>query len=124
MKKAATVARILMGLLLLFASATYLFHLITPPETTGAMKIFNDGMKASIYLMPLVKTVELLCAIAFLSGRFVPLASVLIMPNIVNIFFVHLFLGPEGLPVAIFLIAANLFVAYDYREVYKPLLKM
>ena len=124
MKKAATVARILMGLLLLFASATYLFHLITPPEPTGAMKIFSDGMKASVYLMPLVKTVELLCAIAFLSGRFVPLASVLIMPNIVNIFFVHLFLGPEGLPVAIFLIAANLFVAYDYREVYKPLLKM
>ena len=124
MKKAATVVRILMGLLFLFASVTYLFHLITPPEPTGAMKIFNDGVKASVYLMPLVKIVELLCAIAFLSGRFVPLASVLIMPNIVNIFFVHLFLGPEGLPLAIFLIAANLFVAYSNREVYKPLLKM
>jgi putative oxidoreductase len=124
MKKTAVVVRILMGLLLLFASATYLFHLITPPEPTGAMKIFNDGVKASVYLMPLVKIVELLCAIAFLSGRFVPLASVLIMPNIVNIFFVHLYLGPEGLPIAIFLIAANLFLAYTNREVYKPLFKM
>ena len=124
MKKAATVVRILMGLLFLFASTTYLFHLITPPEPTGGMKIFSDGMKASVYLMPLVKIVELACSIAFLSGRFVPLASVVIMPNIVNIFMVHLFLGPEGLPLAIFLIAANLFVAYNYREAYKPLLKM
>jgi uncharacterized membrane protein YphA (DoxX/SURF4 family) len=124
MKKATIVVRVLMGLLFLFASTTYLFNLITPPEPTGAMKIFNDGVKASVYLMPLVKIVELLCAIAFLSGRFVPLASVLIMPNIVNIFFVHLFLGPEGLPVAIFLVAANLFVAYNYREIYKPLFKM
>jgi uncharacterized membrane protein YphA (DoxX/SURF4 family) len=124
MKKALIIVRTLMGLLFLFASTTYLFHLITPPEPTGAMKIFSDGIKASVYLMPLVKIVELICGMAFLTGRFVPLASVIIMPNIVNIFFVHLFLGPEGLPLAVFLIAANLFVAYNYREIYKPLFKM
>lgn len=124
MKKAVIIVRTLMGLLFLFASITYLFHLITPPEPTGAMKIFSDGVKASVYLMPLVKIVELICGMAFLTGRFVPLASVVIMPSIVNIFFVHLFLGPEGLPLAVFLIAANLFVAYNYREIYKPLFKM
>lgn len=124
MKKAVIIVRTLMGLLFLFASTTYFFHLITPPEPTGAMKIFNDGIRASVYLMPLVKIVELICGMAFLTGRFVPLASVLIMPNIVNIFMVHLFLGPEGLPLAVFLIAANLFLAYTNREVYKPLFKM
>lgn len=41
-----------MGLLFLFASITYLFKLITPPELTGAMKTFNAGIKASGYLMP------------------------------------------------------------------------
>ncbi|HVN49713.1 MAG TPA: DoxX family protein [Bacteroidota bacterium] len=123
MKAAYTIARILLGLLFLFASVTYLFHLITPPEPTGAMKVFNDGLKASVYLMPLVKIVELICALLFLSGRFVPLAAVLIMPNIVNIFFVHYFLGPEGVPLAIFLILANLFIAYYHRERYKPLFK-
>ena len=124
MKIAYTIVRILLGLIFLMASVTYLFHLITPPEPTGAMIVFNDGLKASVYLMPLVKTVELVCAVLFLWGRFVPLAAVFIMPNIVNIFFVHLFLGPEELPIAIFLVLANLFIAYYHRERYKPLFKM
>jgi putative oxidoreductase len=124
MKIAAMIVRILMGLLFLFSSITFLFKLIVPPEPAGAMKIFSDGLAASVYLMPAVKIIELLCGIAFLSGKFVPLASVLISPIIVNIFFVHLFLGPERLPVAIFLVLANSFLAYYNRQSYKPLLKM
>jgi putative oxidoreductase len=124
MKIALIIVRTLLGLLFLFSSTTYLFKLITPPESTGAMKIFSDGLAASIYLMPLVKIIELTCSIAFLSGKFVPLASVLITPLIVNVFFIHAFLGPEGLPVAIFLVLANSFIAYNYRERYKPLLTM
>jgi putative oxidoreductase len=124
MKITLVIVRSLMGLLFLFSSITFLFKLITPPEPTGAMKIFSDGLAASIYLMPTVKIIELICGVAFLSGRFIPLAAVLISPIIVNIFFVHVFLAPEGLPVAIFLVLANSFVAYNHRENYKTLLKM
>lgn len=124
MKIALIIIRTLMGLLFLFASITYLFKLITPPEPTGAMKVFSAGLEASIYLMPTVKVIELICGFAFLFGRFVPLATVLISPIIVNIFLVHLFLDRTGLPFAIFLVFANLFVAYNYRESYKPLLKI
>jgi uncharacterized membrane protein YphA (DoxX/SURF4 family) len=124
MKTAVIIVRSLMGLIFLFSSITFLFKLIIPPEPTGTMKIFNTGLQASVYLMPTVKIIELTCGIAFLSGRFVPLAAVLISPIIVNIFFVHAFLGPEGLPLAIFLVLANSLVAYYHRESYKPLLKM
>jgi putative oxidoreductase len=124
MKIALIIVRSLMGLLFLFSSITFLFKLITPPEPTGAMKIFSDGLAASVYLMPTVKIIELICGLAFLSGRFVPLAAVLIFPIIVNIFFVHAFLGPQGLPLAIFLVLANSFVIYNHRESYKPLLKI
>lgn len=124
MKIALIIVRSLMGLLFLFSSITFLFKLITPPEPTGAMKIFSDGLAASVYLMPAVKIIELICGLAFLSGRFVPLAAVLIFPIIVNIFFVHAFLGPQGLPLAIFLVLANSFVIYNHRESYKPLLKI
>ena len=124
MKWAVIVVRSLMGLLFLFASITFLFKLITPPPLTGPMKTFNDGLQASVYLMPTVKVVELACGLAFLSGRFVPLATVLISPIIINILLVHAFLGPEGLPVAIFLVLANAFLAYHHRESYKPLFKM
>lgn len=113
--------RLLMGALFLFASVTYLFKLITPPEQVGAMKVFNDGLQASVYLMPTVKVLELLCALAFLSGRFVPLACVLIAPIIVNILLVHAFLAPQGLPIAGFLVIANGVIAYHHRSSFKPL---
>jgi putative oxidoreductase len=120
---AVIIVRTLMGLLFLFASITFLFKLITPPPLTGAMKVFNDGLEAARYLMPMAKVIELICGLAFVTGRFVPLATVLIAPIIVNILFVHVFLAPEGIPVAVFLVLANIFLAYHHREAYKPLLK-
>jgi len=124
MKWAVIAVRSLMGLLFLFASITYLFKLFTPPPPTGAMKTFSEGLAASVYLMPTAKVVELLCGLAFLSGRFIPLATVLAAPLIVNFVGVHLFLAPEGLPVAILLALGNAFLAWHHRESYKPLFRM
>jgi putative oxidoreductase len=122
MKIAGIVIRVLMGLLFLFASVTYLFKMFTPPPVTGDMKVFNDGLVASGYIMNVVKVIELLCAIAFLSGRFVALATVVIFPIMINILLVHVFLAPEGLPVAIPLFLFNLFLAWHYRKNYEGLL--
>jgi putative oxidoreductase len=124
MRIAVIIVRSLMGLLFLFASVTYLFKLTTPPEAAGAMKIFMTGLQASVYLMPTVMIIELVCGLAFLSGRFVPLATVLISPVIVNILLIHAFLAPEGLPIAVFVVLANAFVAFYHRESFKPLLKI
>jgi putative oxidoreductase len=121
MKTAVMVVRILMGLMFLFSSVVVIFNLIPQPEVHGALKTFNDGIKASIYLLPLIKGVELVCSIAFLTGRFVPLAVVVIFPNIVNILMVHSFISHEGLPIAILLFLGDLFLAYYYRDKYKPL---
>lgn len=124
MKWTVRIVRSLLGLLLLFASITYFFKLITPPPAVGAMKVFNDGMMASRYLLPTVKAVELLCGLAFLSGRFVPLAAVLFAPLAVNILGVHLCLAPEGLPVALFVVLATALLGWHHRESYRPLFRM
>lgn len=73
-------------------------------------------------MMTTIKLVELICAIAFLSGRFVPLAAVVIFPITVNILLFHAFLEPSGLPVSILLLLGNLFLAWNYRDRYKSLL--
>ena len=122
MKIATIIVRVLMGLMFAFASIAYFFKLMKEPEVSGSIKIFNDGSMASIYLMPTVKVFELLCAIAFLSGRFVPLATVVIFPIILNILLFHAFLEPSGLPIAILLLIGNLFLAYYYRDKYKAIL--
>ncbi len=123
MKIAVTIVRSLVGALFIFASVTFLFKLITPPEMTGNMKTFNEGLAASGYLMQLVKVTELICGIALLSNRFVPMALVILSPIIINIFFVHLLLDQSGLPVGIFLTVANGFLGYSYRDSFSGLFK-
>ena len=127
------ILRTLMGLLFLFASITYFMMTLAPhsyvaqhmtqPPTTGAVKTFNDGIEAARYLMPTVKVFELLCGLAFVTGRFVPLAAVLIAPIIINIVAFHAFLEPAQLPIAIFLVIANGVVAYYHRDRYAPLFR-
>lgn len=123
MKIAKIIVRTLTGLLFIFSSLAWFFNLVQQPELSGPIKQFSEGLAASGYFFPLLKTVELLCGIALLIGRFVPLAMVILAPVVVNIFFVHLLLDRSGLPVAIFLVAAFLFLAYCYRDRFAPLLK-
>jgi len=124
MKNAVLIVRTLLGLLFLFASVAYFMELAAPPEMKGDLQALNEGLGSTGYLMPLVKMVEFLCALAFLSGRFLPLATIVIFPVVVNIFFVHAFLDPTGLPVAILVLLGNGFLAYACRKHYKPLLSI
>lgn len=123
MRIAAIVVRVLIGIIFLFSSVVVLFNLIPQPEMTGKIKIFNEGLAASGYFMQFLKVTELICSIALITGFYVRLATVVIFPITINIFLVHLFMAPEGLPVAIVMLAGNLFLAYYYRESYAPLLR-
>ncbi|GAB1444811.1 MAG: DoxX family membrane protein [Cyclobacteriaceae bacterium] len=122
MKIAIIIVRTLLGMLFVFGSLAYFFSWIPQPELTGDLKTFNDGLNASGYLMPLIKFTELVCGIAFIAGRFVPLAVIIIFPIVINIVSVHIFLAPEGLPIALFLLLTSLFLAYSNRDHYKSLL--
>lgn len=93
------------------------------PELEGNMRVFDEGLKASLYILPVIKTLEFLCGLAFITGRYVTLAAVVIAPIIVNILCVHIFLDTAGLPAAIFAVLGNLFLAYYYRENYRSLFK-
>ena len=119
MKITTIIIRTLIGLLLLFASISYFFHLMPEPEVTGNFKAFNVGLIASIYLMPLAKSIELLCGLSYVSGRYVTLANILILPITLNILFINYFMAPEGLPIAIALFAGNIFLIYRHWKNYK-----
>lgn len=122
MKIAVIIIRVLMGLMFIFASVVVLFKLVEQPPIEGSAKIFMDGVNASVYLMPLIKITELFCGIAFVSGFFVPLATVVIAPVTVNILLYHIFVAPEGLPVGIALVLGNIFLAYANWDKFKQLL--
>jgi putative oxidoreductase len=121
MKIATLIVRILIGALLLFASISYFFQLFPEPPLASNMKIFNDGIKASIYLMPMVKIVELLCGLSFIIGKFNRITFIILMPISINILFTHIFLAPEGIAIATFLFLGNVFLLFTKWDSYKGL---
>lgn len=126
MKIAMIIVRTLVGLLFLVASISYfalILGFMEMPVMEGPIKAFNEGLAATGYFFILLKVTELTCGFLLVIGRFVPLALVILSPIIVNIFMVHLFLDNTGLPVASFLVLADIFLAYYYRESFAPLFK-
>ncbi|WP_316804437.1 DoxX family protein [Pedobacter nototheniae] len=121
MKIAVIIVRVLLGALFLFSSAAVLFKLAPQPVLTGDVKTFMVGVTVSIYLMPLIKVTEMICALSLLAGRYTALALVILFPISINILLYHIYLSPKEAPVAIIILIAHLFLAYAYRKNYAGL---
>lgn len=123
MKIAAIIIRTMLGLLFLYTSISYFFHLSPEVASTGSFKAFQVGLIASMYLMPLAKAIELLCGLSFITGKYMTLANIMIFPVTLNILLINYFLTPDNLPIAIFVFLGNLFLVFTHWENYKGLFK-
>ena len=123
MKHIPLIARILLGLVFFAGGvAAFVTHFATPPDLPPALQTFNAGLAASIYFMPFLKAVEIVCGLMLLSGMFVPLALVILAPILINIFLVHAFLAPSGLVLAVILLALEGYLAFGpYKSKILPL---
>ena len=121
MKTVTIIIRTLIGLLLLIVAIGYFLKLMPEPVTNGDFKAFNVGVVSSEYIMPAAKFIELLCGLAFIFDLYVTLASILILPIILNILFLDYYLTPEAMPIAIFLFLGNFFLIYKHWDNYKSL---
>jgi putative oxidoreductase len=124
MKIATIIVRVLLGAMMLFASISYFFNLGEQPVPTGDMATLMGGLMASKYMFPLVKSIELIAGLMLVSGKFVKLGTLLLLPISVNIFLIHTVTQVSDLPVAIFVLVANVFLIYaywnDFKEIVKP----
>src|SRR5689334_1283698 len=101
MKKLPLIARLLLGLIFfVFGLNGFLNFIPTPADMPEKLKAFSGGLMAAGYFFPLLKGTEVICGLLLLTGRFVPLALVVLAPIVLNIFLTHLFLAPSGLGLA------------------------
>lgn len=119
MSKITLIVRLLLGLV--FFGSGVAFFFTTPPPMEGPIAEFFKGMMATQYFFYLLKGTEIICGLMLLTGRFVPLALVILAPVVLNIFLVHAFIGPEGLPLAIALGIAQIYLSF-FSE-YSPPIK-
>lgn len=121
MSKTTLAVRTLLGLG--FTVFGFLFFITPAPQLPeGPMNDFFKGMAATGYFFYLLKGTETVCGLLLLTGQFVPLALVVLAPILVNIFFVHLFMAPEGIAPGLILGLMTVYLAFFSKE-YSPTIK-
>jgi uncharacterized membrane protein YphA (DoxX/SURF4 family) len=116
-------ARILLGLIFFVFGLNFFLHFIPQPPPSGPAGAFAGAMFATGYLFVVVKVVEVVSGAFLLAGRFVPLVLAVLAPIVINIILFHAFLAPSGIALPIVVLALELFLAWSYRSVYRPLLR-
>ena len=87
-----------------------------------AVTAFVGALMKSGYMMQLIGTTQLIVGVLLLINRFVPLALALLAPFLVNSVAFHVFLEPSGLPMALVFVAFELYLAWAYRNAFRPML--
>ena len=124
MKIAAIIVRVLLGAMMLFASISYFFNLMSEqPQPTGDLATLMAGFAASKYIFPVAKSIELLAGLMLVSGKFVRLGTIILLPISVNIFLIHTVVTGTDIPMAAAILVANLFLIYANWETFKEIVK-
>jgi uncharacterized membrane protein YphA (DoxX/SURF4 family) len=121
-KKVPVAARILLGLVFTVFGLNGFLHFIPQPPPPAPALSFLMGIMGSGYFFPFLKGTEVIMGLLLLSNRFVPLALTILAPIVLNIVAFHAFLAPEGLPVAIVVLALEAYLAWSYRGVFAAVL--
>jgi uncharacterized membrane protein YphA (DoxX/SURF4 family) len=120
MKRLTLSARLLLGLIFVVFGLNGFLQLLPQPPMPDAAKSFFAGLAATGYMLPLLSATQVLGGALLVLGM-VPLGLLILAPVIVNIIAFHIFLAPDGLPIAVLVAVLALFLAWAHRGVYAPL---
>ena len=116
MKYVIVIVRVLLGLMfVVFGSNAFFKFMGPPPEMPGQAGAFITALMSSGYMYA-IAVFQVLGGLCLLLGaRFVPLGLTFLGPIIVNIVLFHVFLEPQGLPIALATAVLALFLLWVYR---------
>src|ERR1700691_1012176 len=123
MKIASTVARLLLGALMVFAGANHVFKFLPQgPMPSGVAGQLLQGMVGTGY-MAFVGVCEVIAGLLLLVNRFAPIALTVLAAIIVNIIVVDAVVVPKALPVAAVVTILWILAAFPVRSAFLPLLE-
>lgn len=122
--KILNILSLLLGLLILNGGLDKFFHYMPVPESLPEAIARDNAAFAEIsWLMPLVGFAEVLGGLLILFPRTRALGVLVVFPVMVGVLLTHIFTAPEGLPVALVIWAILLWIIYDNREKYLPVIR-
>jgi hypothetical protein len=122
-KHSATAARLFLGTVFTVFGLNFFLHFLPTPPSPPRAAAFAGALFGSGYFFLLLKTTEVAMGMLLLANRFVPLALTVLAPVVVNVVAFHVFLAPSGLPVALAVLAAEVWLTWSYRAAFAPMLR-
>ncbi|MFT4710959.1 MAG: putative oxidoreductase [Bacteroidia bacterium] len=113
-------ARLLLGLIFTVFGLNGFLQFIPIPPAEGDAATFMGGLFASGYFFPMLASVQILVGLSLLTNILTPIALIVLAPITVNIVAYHS-LAPEGMPLALLVLALHLGVAWNLRARFAPL---
>ena len=123
-KKILFVVSVLFGLMFINSGLNKFFNYMPMPEDLPEkmMKLFTAFMEVG-WLMPLIAVAEIVGGLLFITNKYRALGAIVIFPVMIGILLTHLINAPSGLPIALVLLAINLWVIIENREKYLPMIQ-
>jgi putative oxidoreductase len=123
-KKILFVVSLLFGLMFINSGLNKFFNYIPIPSDMpeNMMKVMTAFMEIG-WLMPLIAVAEIIGGILFITNKFRALGAIIIFPVLTGILLTHILIAPSGLPLALILLAIEMWVIIENREKYLPMVK-
>jgi putative oxidoreductase len=86
------------------------------------MKLMNAFLEIG-WLMPLVAIAEIAGGILFIIPKYRALGAIIIFPVMIGILLTHIFNAPSGIPLAVVLLAINIWVIIENRDKFMPMIR-
>ncbi|HCE55807.1 MAG: DoxX family membrane protein [Lutibacter sp.] len=113
---------LLFGLMFINAGLNKFFNYMPVPEDMpeDSMQMFTAMMQIG-WLMPLIAAAEIIGGILFIFPKVRALGAVILAPIMTGIMLTHFTIAPEGLTIVLPLLAIYLWVIYENRNKYLPM---
>ncbi len=123
MNKAALGARILLGLIFTVFGINGFLQFLPMPPMNEAAQAYMGALFQTGFFFPVLKGTEVICGVMLLTGLWVPLALTVLAPIVIQIFLFHAFIAGD-VPMSVFIILLEVFLAYQYRAKFAGVLSM
>lgn len=122
--KILTVLSAIYGLLFFNGGLDKSFHYMPTPEDLNPklLKDFNALVEIS-WLMPLIALAELIGGALLIFPRTRALGALIVLPVMLGVLLTHIFVDPSQVIVAIVIWAILLWILFDNREKYLPIIR-
>jgi putative oxidoreductase len=123
MKTVNTVARYLLGLVMLVFGANKFLQFMPNPELSESAGNFMGALVGSGYIFPILGIAYIIAGLCLVLNKAVPFALIILVPASINIVAFHLTFAPEAILFGAIVAVLNVLLIYANWDRFKPLFK-